>query len=208
MNWLQHGKHGVLWDCIPRGGCLFSSLAIQFDPGVSFYCRKIIFSEAEGAQWCCLLHKPTLAVNIPVKGGFQCCSSAWCTSPVLTAGGDWRTDGLTDLLTDCEIAGQRAPPLAHTYISPTSPAPLDCLLHSGLAGRHSWLWTEPAAVLTVGVTPGTLQWSRWTSTSTSWQGTCRIIWRIKWKSGCSVRVWDCLWCWALAQRTPATTCFQ
>lgn len=97
---------------------------------------------------------------------------------------------------------------ARWYIYLPTPGPLDCLLHSGLAGRHSWLWTELAAVLTVRVTTGTLQWSRWTSISTFWQGTCHIIWKIKWKLGCSVRALDSLWSWALAQRTPATIWFQ
>lgn len=56
--------------------------------------------------------------------------------------------------------------------------------------------------------PGTWQWSRRTSISTFWQRTCRIISNIKSKLVCSVRESDCLWCWALAQRTPATIWFR
>lgn len=61
-----------------------------------------------------------------------------CTSTLLTAGGD--------RLLDCPgaapvIAGQRAPPLADAVYFPRQD-PLDRLLHSGLAGRHSRLSTE------------------------------------------------------------------
>lgn len=55
------------------------------------------------------------------------------------------------------IAGQRAPPVADTYISLSLSGPLDCLLHCGLAGTHSRVSPELAAVLAVPETPGTLQ---------------------------------------------------